>query len=262
MTFKLNIENQHRGFFSLMSDVYYFEKKHLKPEDEIYVSVTGSLYHQHNMFDLYFDQTPIQHYNQIHTVRNPGECGIEYLVTSSNYYTEEGANILRELVPIIQHRFIVKKHIQEKIDDFKITNFKGNIFGIQKRGTDMYTIGHGQTASEMRSLDTYKRIIEDNLTKYDKCFLMTDEQFTVDILKNTFGDKICSYDSLRSHTDRSVHFQFQHNPRIGEDVLIETILLGSCDKLFATLSNIPVFAIAYNNNFNYEFIDIGRKYIH
>ncbi|GAI81293.1 unnamed protein product, partial [marine sediment metagenome] len=170
-------------------------------------------------------------------------------------------NDLEKIRNIIIDKIRIKPHIQEKIDSFYALHMMGyKILGIQKRGTDLYYMGRAQQLFDIKDAFIEIALQIDN---YDKLFLITDEQPTLELFRERYGDKLIHYDdaSLSPH-EASIHRggSTDSKYKIGKDVIIETELLAKVDYLLAMNSNLSLWAIL-KGVMPYHFIDKHIEYI-
>tara|TARA_R110000803_G_scaffold95337_6_gene163192 strand:- start:1222 stop:2019 length:798 start_codon:yes stop_codon:yes gene_type:complete len=150
----------------------------------------------------------------------------------------------------------VKHHITDKVDGFIVENFDDKkFFAIHKRGTD-----HGKDAPLM-GIDDYIAKADEHFESYDYGLICTDEQNTIDIFKKRYGNKIKFYDSIRCDNDRGVHYSvgLQSPYKMGEDVIVESLLMSKSDLLIRTVSGVTDFSIMCGSP-KYLDIDLHVKY--
>ena len=152
--------------------------------------------------------------------------------------------------------------ILKKADDFWSAKVgKRTVAGIQVRGTDLWTTGHGHGQAPIDIWHCFKEL-DKELEKYELAYLVTDEARTLEMFKARYGGRLIHYDDVAfSKTGMAIH----HDPKIngykrGEDVVVESVLLSKCDYILAMSSNIARFATIYNPRARYRFIDRHIKY--
>lgn len=153
---------------------------------------------------------------------------------------------------LIKKYIIIKDHIIEKKNNFiKDILQTNNYFSIHYRGTD-----HIQD-SEFVDKKYYYEQIEENINKFDKALICSDEQSFIDEVISYFGkEKIVSYPSFRSLKNDPIHFNnlgFEY--KSGEDVLIESLLMADSKFLIRTISGVTLFSLIYNLNLKYKSLD-------
>lgn len=161
---------------------------------------------------------------------------------------------------IVQKYIKLKPHIQEKIDDFfKINKQPGDkILAIHKRGTDHIT------DAPILPIHEYFKFVDRYIKLYNKILLCTDEEYTVDEFKQRYGDKLITYNSIRTteKNNLGIHQSIGlATPYLmGEDVIIETYLMAHSDFLLKTVSNVSNSAILINPELKYVEIDTTVDY--
>ena len=72
-----------------------------------------------------------------------------------------------------------------------------------------------------------------------------------------YGNKICSYDAIRSNNNEGIHYSVGLSApyKMGEDVLIDSLLLSHSAFLIRTVSGVSFFSLYYNENLEYKDID-------
>ena len=167
----------------------------------------------------------------------------------------------REIINKLIHEYLpIKSFILEKVDDFMLPYKNKKILGIHKRGTDHWI--HGQKLDLSEYIIAVNKELEKN--NYDYIFLATDEYKTRKIFKEYFKDKLIYYPSkLLSQNDHlAVHYGIGLSEPylMGEEVLIESLILSKCDKLIKTVSSVSHFAIFYN--LDLEYIELDKDIIY
>jgi hypothetical protein len=226
-----------------------------------YIDFTDSIYKVNandNMWDYFFDQphsiqypTDDQILKKIGLVRNEST---EYIWRDIVPHTfEEIYNRRVMFNSIIKQYFVLKSNIKIKIENFVEQNFKNNkVLGLHFRGTD-----HPQK----KNMKDYFFEIDKVVNNYDKIFICSDENSRFIFAKNYYGDKVVSYNALRSGQDgtplhmpwyerrwvRNPSFEYQY--KIAEDVIVESYILSNVDYLFCCgPSNVNYFSRAINPN--------------
>lgn len=133
----------------------------------------------------------------------------------------------------------VKQNIKDKINNFynKFINGKPTI-GIHLRGTDKIT--------ECIPVPPQTLLAHANTYKGYQYFIATDEEQLLELAKKTLKGNVIHYDSIRSKNGQPVHFCNNNKYKAGEDILIESILLSSCNKFIHTSSNVSMAVLCFN----------------
>ena len=138
----------------------------------------------------------------------------------------------------------LQPNIKNKIDE-DIQKVFGNIhrqkvLGIHVRGVEWRkkaVYGHPVAISIEDFLET-ARVMMDELN-YDKIFLATDSEETIECFRKEFGDKIIEYKALRTPIGSTQLAIFNENNspfQMGYEVLRDAVTLASCDALLCGLS--------------------------
>jgi hypothetical protein len=142
----------------------------------------------------------------------------------------------------------VKKEILKKINNFSKKNFmkKHKILGVHYRGSTYKTArGHGFPLTTDLMIKNIETLIQN--FDYEKIFLVTEEEEYLYALNKKFKNKIVFYNSFRMKQLDSFKIYPRKNHRylLGEEILIETILLSKCDGLTFIRSNVISAAIIF-----------------
>lgn len=155
----------------------------------------------------------------------------------------------------------INKKITKKYIKFKKKLFKDyKILGVHFRGSDMkYQERHPFPP-------TLKQIIikiNENLSKYkyDKIFLVTEEKNYFDKLKKIYKDKLIYYTSYRSKkTDIFDSFRTCHRAKLGEENLIDMLLLKDVDRIICSRSHLSDASLYFNPSLKKKFHIIENGY--
>jgi hypothetical protein len=210
-----------------------------------------------NLFDSYFKNC----------INDDVEFDKEYFeITPYGYYFIDAANLRTEsdiyrfhLKPsiymdelnILDNEFIKNINIKDKF------NVDGKILGVHKRGSDIYR--HGVILSDKEVLSYINE--EFRNTSYDKIFLSTDDENSLNFFKNELGDSLIHTDSLRVSGDIGVHFSGFDKKEVASNIVTDAILLSQCDFKLLTKSNVSTFAnIATLDLYNFRYTDLEVVY--
>ena len=232
------------------------------PDKLYYINFYESIYNttKDNVFDYFFYQPHIDHFpfaSEIekivgHNSLPENKEDSQFIWSMIQPNTKEEIQKRRIIFNSIICKYLkLKPTIQEKIDLFISKNFVNNkILGVHLRGTD-----HPYKQPINMYVDEIKKIE----SKYDKIFVTSDEQSRFDAIKNEFGEKVISYNALRSPIENTpLHMalyetRWKRNPsyeyqyKIAEDVIIEAYLMSKTNFLCCfSASNVNLFARALN----------------
>ena len=142
-------------------------------------------------------------------------------------------------------KFFHKIKIKKKY--FKVANSffqkkkinKKKILGVHFRGsTYKVARGHAYPFNIKIMIKTIHKLLKKY--KYNKIFIVTEEKKYLKALINEFGEKCMYYKSFRmERLDLfKIYPRKNHRFKLGEEILIETILLSKCDGLAYIKSNV------------------------
>lgn len=142
----------------------------------------------------------------------------------------------------ILHRYVRPlPHIQNQINAFAATYFQDKtVVGVHYRGTD-------KKAEAPRV--PYEKIYEaiDALEFQDfLLFVATDEAAFLAEISARYPGRVVAAEAMRSTDGSPLHFNTSHQYQVGEEAVIDCLLLSRCDLLIRT----PSFLSLYTTYFN------------
>jgi hypothetical protein len=157
-----------------------------------------------NVWDYYFEQPHSSQYPQAEEIESTIDAIIDtpvsefrdvFMVNPTKEYIDTRRE---EYYKIIKNYVKLKQHVADKIESFINLNFKGKkVLGVHFRGTDH---------PDKKEVVEYLQTIKDKAANYDIIFCASDEASRYNVLKTVFGDKVVSYDSIRSDTAAPLHY--------------------------------------------------------
>lgn len=144
----------------------------------------------------------------------------------------------------------VKKDIILKSEKFYKKNFKKRnykLLGIHLRGSTYKTArGHAFPPTPELMINYIEKLIKKH--NYKKLFLVTEEKKYLYKFIRHFGNRCIFYNSYRMNNIDSfkVYPRKNHRYRLGEEILIEAMLLSKCDGLTFIKSNVISAAINFS----------------
>ena len=152
---------------------------------------------------------------------------------------------------------VFRKNLKLKYKYYRFINYFSNKFfknskvlGVHFRGTSYKrSAGHPFPASKKQMLNIIEQLIKSE--KYEKIFLVTEEENYKNFLIKKFKDKLIYLpSSFRSDSNNAfkIYPRRNHRYKLGREALIESNLLSKCDGLVYVTSNIASAAIAWNLN--------------
>ncbi len=163
---------------------------------------------------------------------------------------------------LIDKYIIIRKNIKKKIDNFIEDNFMGHrILGLHLRGKERADEIARFWKMKMLSPSFYFKEVDNYFKKYPnaRLFIATDTKSLLKKVKERYGGKVIHYNAILSEDGQAPHKQFG-GARVGEDVLIDCILLSKCDFLIHGISDVSFAATYFNKKLNHVNIQEKHKY--
>ena len=239
------------GFFSnllyVICQLQYANKKGMVPIVDMqnfptYYNQKKNIKDIKNIWELYFNQVSDYSLEEVYQSKN-----VYFSPSRYNFFLEDYKK--KSLKKIFDKYIKVKPHIMKEVNNFINKNFvTKKIVGIHFRGTDQkISAGH----SHPPTLYQITNIIDSMLKKSKelKFFLLTEDLKYYQIIKNKYGNLICSFDFFRSNSslDFSNSKRKNHRNKLGIENLIEAITLSRCNKIIYCETNISLFSIFLSN---------------
>ena len=130
--------------------------------------------------------------------------------------------------------------------------------GVHFRGSTYKTArGHAYPPSASEMIKNINNLIKKY--GYNKIFLVTEEMKYLKCLKKKFGNKLFFYKSFRMQNIDSfkIYPRTKHRYKLGEENLIEALLLSKCKGLTYVKSNLTSYAKYLNKNISDHEIFFG-----
>lgn len=146
---------------------------------------------------------------------------------------------------LIQKYVHLKPEIAQKLDLYVQEHFKDfYVIGVHFRGTDK------KRETKRASFDAVFKEIRLALAKLGtdryKLFVATDEQLFLDAISEEFKDKVLYTEAQRSTDGKPVHFANKNQYEIGEQALLDCLLLSKTQFLVRTVSNLSFCSLYFN----------------
>ena len=247
-----------RGLLSFLNEILYIIS--VNGEKDITVTYHHTVYNnspEENMWDYYFE--PI--------VSNPATKKIYryFFVTKAykNHRVDQKQKYLTLFHSIFIDRIRIKKYIMEKVDQFYNRQLRGEkCLGVHYRGgADALKYISANPYNIKYSLSGYLEKVDRLLSNgFTKIFLATDDPKALEEFNSRYGDKVVSYSTHQNDIVRGIrHITAQDRKILGEEVLIDCLLLSRCDYLLHGASNIPVMAKFINPALRGEDLDLRKQ---
>jgi len=187
-----------------------------------------------NAWEYYFKKINKYSLNEVYKSKN-------VYMSSKTFQKKMSLDMTNNEISRYFSRIKTKKEILQKINIFNKKKFKKNnkILGVHFRGSTYKTArGHGFPLTKELMIKNIQFLIKK--FNYNKIFVVTEEQEYLKALKEKFNDKIIFYDSFRMKKLDSykIYPRKKHRYLLGEEILIETVLLSKCNGLTFIKSNV------------------------
>lgn len=218
---------------------------------------SNHLIKKENPFDFWFEQTtPNENDEILNYIPTTSQNIINHNLDYSDKYSE------LERQQLVDRKYIkLKKEISDKIDEIYDKEFSNNtVLGVIARGCEFFH-WHPQNGvfTIQNYVDNINKILEDN-PQITKLFLVSEDSNYIEILKNNFPNSYYLNDVFR-RTDETLEYmnkvylwpnvstkRKEQNKLLGEEVIIQTKLLGKCDYLFGMHTGVFCGAVLWNEN--------------
>lgn len=257
-------KNTTSGFFSnylyVLGHIMYCEKKGYIPivDMENYLTPYNEnkkIFGTCNSWEYYFYQpTRTISLEKAYSSKNAILSANKYFHNFVGVYEILDEDRIRLLNSYISKYIIIK---DELINEFNnifnelLGNSEGKILAVHIRGTDMISTANHPTPP---TIETYMKEVDKILStgRYTKILLCTDDENSIFLFKERYGNMLIITNSLRSndgvtppHKMRSI--RDNHNYKLGKEVLQDMYFLSKADSLICCFSNVSYVAIIINN---------------
>ncbi|MBI2742499.1 MAG: hypothetical protein HYX48_01110 [Chlamydiales bacterium] len=146
---------------------------------------------------------------------------------------------------LIQKYIQLRPEISRKIEEYVEENFKGyHVIGVHFRGTDK------KREAKRVSFDSVFNEIRLSIAKLPsdqyKLFVATDEQQFLDEISAEFKGRVLYIKARRSTDGKAVHFEKKNQYELGEQALVDSLLLSKTEFLVRTVSNLSFCSLYFN----------------
>ena len=222
-------------YFEPVSDLTYTSGDPIHRE-EVYTSFSTIWWYKQYIDNLYLLTDEEQ--SEIKPLPLPMQ------LTGGNYPTPEHlySRKFRMQVNKLLDKYVkVKPSIQEKIDIFYDEQMRDRrVIGLHCRGRFLYNeVGDVPIEWLCEEANRYA----DGNTIF---FVATDQTPLLEQAKKLLRGIVIYYDCYRQETTTSPFSSQQLHPQMGEDVLVEVLLLARCDHLIHTISNVSTTVLYFN----------------
>ena len=192
----------------------------------------------YNSWEYYFEKINKYSLSEVYKSQN-------VILTSSFFQQNMSVDIEDKKYLIYLKKIKIKKKYFIKVNKFFKNYFLKNdkILGVHFRGSTYKTArGHAYPSTTEEMIKNIKKLLKKY--NYNKIFLSTEEEKYLHILKKQFGDKLINYNSYRMKNLDSfkIYPRRFHRFKLGEESLIEALILSKCDGITYIKSNLTSYA--------------------
>jgi len=208
--------------------------------------------------------------------KNPSLQNLYNIKFLNHYHDSSKNNVLKHPSSDfkIEDFIEIRSFVLKKVEQFKKRRFKGkNIIGVHIRGPghdkvikeDLIKLGYNPKLENFdrsdRGLNTVPFKEYFNLINYflkkkpdSKIFVASDDSRVIKKIKEKYSNKVIEFPAFRLEGGETHLFKQNNNTlkisgaKLGEEVLIETLLFANCNTLIHQKSNIANFIKNWNPN--------------
>tara|TARA_B110000305_G_C19396064_1_gene617495 strand:+ start:71 stop:1054 length:984 start_codon:yes stop_codon:yes gene_type:complete len=254
--------NKKKGFFSLLLFVLNHLKFAFKNKLEPIIDWQNfpTLYNDkskmlesYDPWKYYFKKINNLNIDVIYKEGNYVFCHDKNIYTKNNSFNQS-------LEKTYYKHIKINNRILKKYNHYKKTlfGFDKNILGIHFRGTDMrYSPNHPLPPTEKQILKITTNLIKKH--NFKKIFLVTEDLSNFNYMKIKFNDQIIYIDNFRSNKSKvfSIYPRKLHNYKMGEESLLNGLLLSNCKIVISSQTGISDFAKFLNADIKFIKIKNG-----
>ena len=193
---------------------------------------SSKIYNTNNSWEYFFENVSNFSLKEIYKSKN-------VIITKNNFNDSFSLWIDKDksLIELLRNDIKFRKHILNTYNRINTNYFdKKNVLGIHFRGTTYKnSAGHPLPATKKQIYNLIKKVLKTE--KVDFIFLSTEEKNYLNFLKKKFNDKIVYFkSSYRSDINDAfkVYPRIKHRYKLGREILIESMLLSSCNYFIYT----------------------------
>ncbi len=230
------------SIYSVLHDVLWCEQNNKIPvvfwDNRSHYYQRGGFNGSNNVWEYYFQ--PVSSINPRPSQTVPRPFWRAGRIFDQHLIDQETRNLAQGLVD----KYIkLNPIVQEKVDNFYQTFMAGKkTVGIHLRGTDKHIEAKLVSPEEIISVAL-------EAADEDAQFLIaSDEKRLFEKMKKLLGNRtVIFYDCYRSESGKPLHLQaYKSRCILGEDVVVEVMLLSKCDLLIHTMSCVSTGALYFN----------------
>ena len=196
----------------------------------------------YNVWEYYFEKLNKYSLKEVYQSQNVIFC-------NSIFGPNMTLDMKKEKTKKIFNKIKIKKNITNKFDLYIKKNFTKSekILGVHFRGS---TYKVAKTHPFPPTINLILEEVDLLLLKnnYKKIFLVTEEKKYLDAFKKKYGDLCITYDTFRMNKKDlfKIYPRKNHRYKMGEETIIDTLILSKCNGLLFTRSNLISAAMLFS----------------
>lgn len=243
------------GFFSnflkVISHLHYCELTNKTPfvywgNDSYYYDTNGWNNEKNNVWEYYFEQLSEGTNWQNYPIDGNYQAPDGFIILNAPNFRPEMSSLHRILGRQLIEKYIrLKPQVELKVQTFIKQNLENKYtIAIHFRGTDKW--------NEVRPVNFYHVIDLANRKAQEhigaQFFVASDQQSFIEFAQQNLRGKVLFYDAFRARDHHAIHHRKPSMAEIGEQGLIDMILLANCNFLIRTPSNLSSTSLLWNPN--------------
>ena len=196
----------------------------------------------YNAWNYYFEKLNNHSLKEVYRSQN-------VIFSNSVFEQNMTLDMTKPKIKKIFDKIKIKRNITKKNDLFIKNNFnkKEKILGVHFRGST-YKVAMGHRFPP--SIDIMIQEVDLLLKKYDykKIFLVTEEKKYLEAFKKKYGNKCIFNDTFRMNKKDlfKIYPRKNHRFKMGEETIVDTLILSKCDGLLFIKSNLVTAAMLFS----------------
>jgi len=262
----INSVVSHRGFFSYLTCLLALLERYETNGIPIYVDWSGAgnyadTRRKANVFEYYFQQPHMEKLpDRFELVEETDATHLIARFFNDRIYSFD-PQVRAKAAQLLDKHIKVLPSVTELVERFCQRMAGEDVLGIHIRSTDQYQLERGHFPGQKICLERYLELIDYAVhrNQHTMIYAASDSQQIIEWLGANFRNMI-TYDCKRSTDNDAIHAnKALMGYQIGEDVLVESLILSRCQYFIASPSNVSSMATFWNPNL--QFIDAMRGHL-
>jgi hypothetical protein len=184
------------------------------------------------------------------------------IITSNRFYRSMTHEINSKNFKKVKKFIKVKKNHIDFANKFFDKNLKNKkVLGVHYRGTSYKSsANHPFPPTKEQIIKKVDDLIQKQ--NFDAIFLCTEEKRYLELFSKKYNDKLFYINSFRSNTDNAfkLYPRSNHRYKLGQEILIETLILSKCNTFLHTDTNVSLFVKFFSKNLTPKFVILNNGF--